>query len=75
MSYRFRATLLDLLLAATRDQLHLQAAHAQKAAPKVPDGVVFETDLEYANPDGQHLQLDLARPKEGDGPFPARDER
>jgi len=70
MSYRFRATLLlALLLAAARDQL--QPAHAQKAAPKVPDGVVFEADVEYANPDGQHLQLDLARPKEGDGPFPA----
>jgi acetyl esterase/lipase len=46
---------------------------AQKRAPKltVPDGVVLEPDVEYANPDGQHLQLDLARPKSGDGPFPA----
>ena len=24
---------------------------------------MFETDIEYANPDGQHLQLDLARPE------------
>jgi acetyl esterase/lipase len=37
----------------------------------VPDGVVFERDIEYANPDGQHLQLNLARPKEGKAPFPA----
>jgi acetyl esterase/lipase len=46
---------------------------AQKppAKPAVPDTVAFEPDVEYANPDGQHLQLDLARPKEGKGPFPA----
>ena len=46
---------------------------AQKPAAKlpVPEGVVFEPDVEYANPDGQHLQLDLARPKEGTRPFPA----
>ena len=37
----------------------------------VPEGVVFERNIEYANPDGQHLQLNLARPKEGTGPFPA----
>jgi acetyl esterase/lipase len=48
-------------------------AGAQKppARPDVPDGVAFEPDVEYANPDGQHLQLDLARPRSGDGPFPA----
>jgi len=45
---------------------------AQKAPPKldVPDSVSFEADIEYTNPDGQHLQLDMARPKAGDGPFP-----
>ena len=31
----------------------------------------FESGIEYANPDNQHLQLDLARPAEGAGPFPA----
>jgi acetyl esterase/lipase len=46
------------------------AAYAQKP-PAVPADVVFESGVEYANPDGQHLQLDLARPKAGDGPFPA----
>jgi len=42
------------------------------AQPKltVPDGVEWETGIEYTNPDGQHLQLNMARPK-GDGPFPA----
>jgi acetyl esterase/lipase/sugar lactone lactonase YvrE len=38
---------------------------------KVPDSVIFDRGVEYTNPDGQHLKLDLARPKEGDGPFPA----
>ena len=37
----------------------------------VPDTVTFERGLEFANPDGQHLPLDLARPRTGDGPFPA----
>jgi acetyl esterase/lipase len=37
----------------------------------VPEGVVFERDLEYANPDGQHLQLNLARPKNASGLLPA----
>jgi acetyl esterase/lipase len=37
----------------------------------VPDGVAFERDVEYANPDGQHLKLNLARPKDGARPFPA----
>ena len=48
-------------------------ALAQKAGAKlkVPDNVIFEPDIQYANPDGQHLQLDLARPKSGTGPFPA----
>jgi acetyl esterase/lipase len=44
-------------------------ALAQKA-PTVPDNVAFEAGIEYTNPDGQHLKLDLARPKTGDGPFP-----
>jgi acetyl esterase/lipase len=43
---------------------------AQKGPP-VPNDVVFETGIEYTNPDNQHLQLNLARPKKGDGSFPA----
>jgi acetyl esterase/lipase len=42
---------------------------AQKP-PTVPDTVVFEAGIEYTNPDDQHLKLNLARPKAGDGPFP-----
>ena len=37
----------------------------------VPDDVVFERGVEFSNAADQHLQLDLARPKNGDGPFPA----
>src|SRR4029450_10503311 len=33
--------------------------------------VVVENDIEFANPDNQHLQLNMARPK-GGGPCPAR---
>jgi acetyl esterase/lipase len=43
----------------------------QQPKVKVPDSVVFEPNIEYSNPDGQHLQLDMARPKAGEGPFPA----
>src|SRR5882672_12603371 len=53
-----------LLLAA----LLSGAGHA--AELKVPDNVLFDRNIEYANPDGQHLQLNLARPKSGSGPFP-----
>ena len=44
-------------------------ASAQKP-PAVPDDVTYESGIEYTNPDGQHLQLNMARPKAGDGPFP-----
>lgn len=67
MTLRCRVALLVILLLLAVPT----PAWAQKPPPKVPDGVVFEPDIEYANPDDQHLKLDLARPKEGDGPFPA----
>lgn len=41
-----------------------------EAAPPVPDSVIWEAGIEYSNPDDEHLQLNLARPKTGDGPFP-----
>ncbi|MBN9118731.1 MAG: alpha/beta hydrolase [Planctomycetes bacterium] len=44
-------------------------APAQKDPP-VPNTVTFEKGIEYTNPDNQHLQLNMARPKTGDGPFP-----
>lgn len=37
----------------------------------VPEDVVFEKGIEFANPDNQHLQLDLAKPKEGKSLRPA----
>ena len=40
------------------------------AAPPVPDSVVWQEAIEYSNPGDEHLQLNLARPKTGDGPFP-----
>jgi acetyl esterase/lipase len=41
-----------------------------RQSPAVPDDVTVERGVEYSNPDAQHLQLNLARPKAGDGPFP-----
>ena len=46
----------------------LSPVYAQET---VPEGVVFEKNIEYSNSDDQHLQLNMARPKEGAGPFPA----
>lgn len=42
-----------------------------QGAPPVPEGVIWETGLEYSNPAGESLPLNLARPKTGAGPFPA----
>ena len=53
-----------LPLAATA--LSLLAARGLHAA----EDVAMERDVEYSNPDNQHLQLNIASP-EGDGPFPA----
>src|SRR6476659_8376685 len=47
------------------------AAAASAADLPIPDGVTFEKGIEFENPDNQHLQVDLASPKEGAGPFPA----
>ncbi len=46
-------------------------ATSLNAAPTIPDTVSWEQGIEYTNPDDQHLQLNLARPKAGEGPFPA----
>lgn len=53
-------TLLFTLLAGC---LSVCAALAQ-------DSIIVENGIEYSNPDNQHLQLNMARPK-GEGPFPA----
>ena len=54
-----------LLLAATAA---FTPAHSETAVPK---DVLFDRGIEFSNPDNQHLQLDIVRPKTGDGPFPA----
>ena len=53
--------------------LGLEPAGAQEAPGglKVPEGVVFEKGITYGTAAGQALLLDLAKPKEGSGPFPA----
>lgn len=37
---------------------------------QVPDSVTFARGVEYSAPEGESLQLNLAQPKEGAGPFP-----
>jgi acetyl esterase/lipase len=46
-------------------------ASAADVKPAPPDDVIFESKIEYANPDNQHLALDMARPKNAKGPLPA----
>jgi len=49
----------------------LLSCAALRAADAIPEDVVFEKDVEYAVAGSEHLQVNLARPKTGDGPFPA----
>lgn len=51
--------------------LVLSSLTRSEAAPPVPESVVWEEGVEYSNPEDTHLQLNLARPKSGSGPFPA----
>ena len=39
--------------------------------PLAAGDVIFEEGIDYSNPDGQHLQLNLARPSERGAPRPA----
>jgi acetyl esterase/lipase len=43
---------------------------ALAAGLNVPEDVQFERGVEYANPDNQHLQLNIARPKTADAALP-----
>ena len=47
------------------------AVISARAEIAIPDTVTFERGVEFSNADGQHLQVNIARPKSGDGPFPA----
>src|SRR5579871_4131871 len=49
----------------------LMGAPLPAAELNVPETVIFEKGIEYSNPEGQHLQLDLARPKSQTAPGPA----
>ena len=60
-----------LLLCLFSAVLLLVPAPATAQDPAVPEGVVFEKGIEYSNPDDQHLQLNLARPKNATGSLPA----
>jgi acetyl esterase/lipase len=44
---------------------------SQAADLPVPDNVTFTRDVEYSDAAGQHLQVNVAQPKDGAGPFPA----
>ena len=59
-----------LLTVAFVGWLFVWTANSADAAPPVPESVVWEEGIEYSNSDDTHLQLNLARPKSGDGPFP-----
>ncbi|WP_395744165.1 alpha/beta hydrolase fold domain-containing protein [Prosthecobacter sp.] len=49
--------------------LFLTSLHAAELV--IPDNVTFTRGIEFANPDNQHLQVNLAQPKNARGPFPA----
>jgi acetyl esterase/lipase len=38
---------------------------------RAADDVIFEEGIEFSNPDNQHLQLNLAQPKQAEGKLPA----
>ena len=64
---------MNRLLAALPPILILLAVAAPAPAqkdPPVPSTVAFEKGVEYTNPDNQHLQLNMARPKGDAAPFP-----
>jgi acetyl esterase/lipase len=67
MNINFRS----VLCAAVVFQLIGFGTASAANGPTVPDNVLWQSGIEYSNPDDQHLQLNLARPKTGDGPFPA----
>lgn len=61
---------LPMRLAATAFFLAACSLAAQQATPPPPSGVVVDSDIEYSNVGGR-MQMDVARPASGDGPFPA----
>lgn len=65
------AAVASLAAAGTAPRVRLVEAEAAVPEEAVPADVILEKDLEFSNPDGEHLKLHLARPRSGAGPFPA----
>jgi acetyl esterase/lipase len=61
----------NVLLTSLTGLMLASIAASLDAAPPIPDTVAWQEAIEYSNPGDEHLQLNLARPKTGDGPFPA----
>ncbi|MBC7837382.1 MAG: alpha/beta hydrolase fold domain-containing protein [Nitrospiraceae bacterium] len=61
----------NVLLTSLTGLMIAFVATSLEAAPPVPESVIWQEAIEYSNPGDEHLQLNLARPKTGDGPFPA----
>ncbi len=59
-------------ISTVRAQEAKPTAEPRAAQPLLkPEEIQVENDIEYANPDGQHLKLNMARPAKGKGMFPA----
>ena len=58
------------LLAVAAVVATLPASALAQKDPPVPDTVTFEKNIEYTTRRDLNLQLNMARPKTGDGPFP-----
>ncbi|MCW3095910.1 MAG: alpha/beta hydrolase [Chthonomonadaceae bacterium] len=59
-------------LSTARGQEARSPVVAQRIQPLLkPEEITVENDIEYANPDDQHLKVNMARPAKGVGPFPA----
>ena len=73
------ALLLPVLLIGSRSIVRAQEAksavanHATQLRLQLAKGddIIVENDIEYANPDDQHLKVNMARPAKGTGPFAA----
>lgn len=50
--------------------LTLAQLAAVAADLNVPENILFESGIEYANPDNQHLQINIVRPKKSDHLLP-----
>ena len=70
------ASLLPALMVGSVSIVRAQETKPVVVAPAVAPllkraEVTVENDIEYANPDDQHLKVNMARPARGTGPFPA----